>query len=269
MKYWRYYKRDDGYVKERFLNKDFDTIETKVFGNFDGLFSFLLETEFFSLFNFRPDCRKRVMIPAVYLLSTYGLKIICRISSLNRVDSVLFKDRAILEMVGFNGVHFERGFSRRNKGKHLPFNVSTLGKLLGDFSLSQSEELLRNSLALLGKYGFIGEGVFAADATPLYVSYTSSDYENTGVIVKDGKKKKGYKLITLRYVGRIKEDFGKEDTPGIFVAGIVVPLNENEGKYLIGLIEQAIRNIGEAKIKIIVADRGFMSGENLWEIKKR
>ena len=172
-------------------------------------------------------------------------------------------------MVGFNGVHFECGFSRRNKGKHLPFNVSTLGKLLGDFSLSQSEEILRDSLALLGKYGFIGEGVFAADATPLYVSYTSSDYEKIGVIVKDGKKKRGYKLITLRYVGKIKEGFDKEDTPGIFVAGIVVPLNENESKYLISLIEQAIKNIGKERIKMIVADRGFLCGENLWEIKHR
>jgi hypothetical protein len=25
---WRYYTRDDEYVKDKFLNKDFDTIET-------------------------------------------------------------------------------------------------------------------------------------------------------------------------------------------------------------------------------------------------
>ena len=79
MNFWRYYTRDDGYVKEKFLKKDFDTIETTGFGNFDGLFS---------LFNFRPSCRKRVMIPLVYLLSTYSLKVILRISSLNRTCCV-------------------------------------------------------------------------------------------------------------------------------------------------------------------------------------
>lgn len=47
MRYWTYYTRDDGYVKEKFLDKDFDTIETTGLGNFDGLFAFLLETEFF------------------------------------------------------------------------------------------------------------------------------------------------------------------------------------------------------------------------------
>ena len=35
-------------------------------GNFDGLF------------DFRPSCRKREMIPLIYLLSTYSLKVILR-----------------------------------------------------------------------------------------------------------------------------------------------------------------------------------------------
>jgi hypothetical protein len=73
-----------------------------------------------------PLVEKRVMIPLIYLLSTYSLKVILRISSLNRIDSFLFKDRALLEMIGFTGVHFEEGFSMRNKGKHLPFNVSSI-----------------------------------------------------------------------------------------------------------------------------------------------
>jgi len=270
MNFWRYYTRDDGYVKEKFLKKDFDTIETTGVGNFDGLFTFLVEMDFFSLFNFRPSCRKRVMIPLVYLLSTYSLKVILRISSLNRIDSFLFKDRALLEMIGFNGVHFEEGFSRRNKGKHLPFNISTLGKLIGEFSITQTKDLFTNSILLLRKKGFIKKGVFAIDATPLYVSYNSSDYENTGEIIKDGKKRKGYKLITLRYVGSFKgKEAKKEEGTGVFVSGIVVPLNENESKYLIELIEEGIKNIGENKIKMIVVDRGFFSGENLWEVKRR
>jgi hypothetical protein len=248
------------------LAKDFDTAETTGLGNFDGLFAFFLETDFFSLFHFRPACRKRVMIPLTLLLSTYSLKVICRINSLNQVDSFLFKDRAILELVGFNGMHFEKGFSRRNKGKHLPFNISTLGKLLGDFTLGQTNQLFQNSLKLLARKRFIPGGVFAADATPLYVSYSSTKYENTGLILKDGKKKKGYKLITLRYVGKPGK---KKQGPELFVAAMVVPLNHNEGRYLISLIQKAIENIGTDKIKLVVADRGFLSGENLWQLKRK
>ena len=36
-----------------------------------------------------------------------------------------------------------------------------------------------------------------------------------------------------------------------------LPLNKNESKYLIELIEEGIKNIGENKIKMIVVDRGF------------
>jgi len=77
-------------------------------------------------------------------------------------------------------------------------------------------------------------------------------------------------LITLRYVGSFKEkETEREEGPGVFVSGIVVPLNENESKYLIELIEEGIKNIGENKIKMIVVDRSFFSGENLWEVKRR
>jgi hypothetical protein len=177
-------------------------------------------------------------------------------------------------MIGFTGVHFEQGFSKRNKGKHLPFNISTLGKLLGAFSLEQTNQLFQNSLKLLAQKRFIPSGVFAADATPLYVSNSAKKYENTGTIIKDGKKRRGYKLITLRYAGKMRPKQGEENEeknqePEIFISGLVVPLNHQEGPYLIPLIQQAIKNIGEGRIKMLVVDRGFMSGENLWEIKRK
>ena len=76
----------------------------------------------------------------------------------------------------------------------------------------------------------------------------------------------------LRYVGKMRqkrEDERENQESEIFVSAIVVPLNHQEGPYLIPLIEQAIENIGEGKIKMIVADRGFMCGENLWELKHK
>jgi len=81
-------------------------------------------------------------------------------------------------------VHLKEGFSKRNKKKHLPFNITTLGKLLGDFSLSQTDTLFTNSLSLLGEKKFVPKGVFATDATPFYVSNSAKKYENTGTIRK-------------------------------------------------------------------------------------
>jgi len=264
--FWTYYKKDNQIVKERLLNTgEYDKASLTGLGNFDGLFSFLNDVDFFPLFNFRPDCRQRVMIPLVYLLSTYSLKIIKGMDSLNQIDDQLFKDRAILEMVGFTGVHFKKGFSRRNKGKHLPFNITTLGKLFRDFSISQTNNFFTNSFGPLIKHHFIPTGTYIVDASKLYVSYSAKQYENTGVILENGKKKKGYKLITLKYARKNE----KRDEPEIFVSAILVPLNHHEGQYLIPLIEQAIKNIGRGKIKRIVLDRAFVDGENLWVVKRK
>ena len=138
---WDYYTRNDAFVKERFLAKDYDRATACGLGNFDRLFAFFHQMDLFSLFDFRPKARQRIMIPTALLLSTYSAKIICEMNSLNQVDMQLFKDRALLEMIGFTGVQIEEGFSKRSKGRHLPFNVFTLGKLMPDFSLSETNSL--------------------------------------------------------------------------------------------------------------------------------
>jgi hypothetical protein len=261
--FWTYYKKDNGKVKERLLEGDYDKASMTGLGNFDGLFCFLNEIGFFPLFDFRPDCRQRVMIPLVYVLSTYGLKVISQLDSLNSIDDQLFKDRGVLEMVGFTGVHFKGGFSNRNKGKHLPFNISTMGKLFGDFSTVQTDDFFTSSFQPLFRNKFVPAGTYIMDATPLYVSNSAKTYENTGTIVKDGKKKKGYKLITLKYARKNEE----KSEPEIFVAAILVPLNRHESRYMIPVVEQAISNIGKGRIKQIVLDRGFVDGENLYKLK--
>ena len=263
---WAYYTRNDAFVKERFLIKDYDRSQVCGIGNFDRLFAFFHQMALFSLFDFKPQARQRIMIPTVLLLSTYSAKIICEMSSLNQLDMELFKDRALLEMIGFTGAQIEEGFSKRSEGKHLPFNVSTLGKLMPDFSLAETNSLFSRQFALLAQKRFVPCGIFAADSTPLYVSFHSK-YPNTGVVKKDGKRRRGYKLITLKYVGASSPKARAK--PEIFVAAILVPLNESENKYLLPLLEQARNNIGADKIKMVVVDRGFLSGERLWEVKHK
>jgi len=146
-----YYTRNDAFVKERFVAKDYNRASTTGLGNFDRLFGFFLGLDLFSLFDFRPEGRQRIMIPTVLLLSTYSAKIICEMSSLNQIDTQLFKDRALLEKIGFTGVQIEEGFSERSKKRHLPFNVSTLGKLMPDFSLEEINGLFSRQFALLAQ----------------------------------------------------------------------------------------------------------------------
>lgn len=145
---------------------------------------------------------------------------------------------------------------------------------MGEFRLGQTEELFSGTVGLLRDKGFLQAGVFAADATLLEVSPEATTYEKAGVVVREGRIRKGYKLITLKYVGSWsarkppQEQYGTSvPDPGVCVAALVVGLNEQEGQYLIPLVEQAVRNIGAGKIRMLVVDRGFFDGENLWQIK--
>ena len=58
-----------------------------------------------------------------------------------------------------------------------------------------------------------------------------------------------------------------EKTSRVIVAAKVVKIADHESKYTLALLCQAKRNIGEAKIKLLLIDNGFMDGKTLWEIK--
>jgi hypothetical protein len=263
---FQFYTRDDQAVRERLRARDYDRAVTTGLGNLDLLFGFLHEIGFFDLFDFRPQMRQRVMIPLTCQLAAYSAKVILEMSSLNQVQVDLFRDRAVLEKIGFTGLQIENGFSERGEKRHLPFHVSTLAKMLADLTLEEINDLFARQFALLGKNRFVPAGVYALDSTGLVVS-PGSTYEGIGEVTRDGKKVCGYKLFVVKYVGSLRERKGP--APEIIVAAALVPINHNDSRYLVPLLEQAQKNIGPGKIKMAVIDRGFMGGENLWEVKKR
>jgi len=55
----------------------------------------------------------------------------------------------------------------------------------------------------------------------------------------------------------------------IITAMYIVPANESDHNYFMSLIKQGIRNCGKKQIHTIVADRGFLDGGNLWELKHK
>ena len=49
----------------------------------------------------------------------------------------------------------------------------------------------------------------------------------------------------------------------------MVKIEEYEGRWLVPLMEQAQRNLGtHGRIRTIVIDRGYLDGEDLWQVQK-
>jgi hypothetical protein len=190
------------------------------------------------------------------------MKVLLQIGAVRRLDPLLFREKALLRLLGFTAIQVREGSCRRGKGKSKPFHFTTLAKLLHDITVEESKGLFRRSGELLQKNGFRPEGVFAVDATELRVD-PDSQYEQAGKMryQKNGRtiKKAGYKLVGLRCVDK--------KAPNLFVSADVFPINHNECNDLLPLLKQAKEQLGEEKIGWVVADRGFLSGQNLWEVK--
>jgi hypothetical protein len=53
----------------------------------------------------------------------------------------------------------------------------------------------------------------------------------------------------------------------LIVAAQVAPINRHESNFTLDLLQQALTNVGQGVIKVLLMDRGFLDGETLWRIK--
>ena len=82
-------------------------------GFLDHFFIFLFSLGLFTRIDLRPQRVKRVMIPAVLMILTYEVKQLMGISSMNQLEEHLFRDTALLKIIGFTARQIQEGFCQR------------------------------------------------------------------------------------------------------------------------------------------------------------
>lgn len=108
-------------------------------------------------------------------------------------------------------------------------------------------------------------GTFALDST---IIETKPDFPGCG---KTKRKKEGDEEDTsqYKYIHGFKLFILYEVKSRIIVAMNIVPANESDSNHLLSMVKQGIKNCGKGRIKVIVADRGFLDGAQMWEIKHK
>jgi hypothetical protein len=88
---------------------------------------------------------------------------------------------------------------------------------------------------------------------------------------KTKRKKEGHHndLPEYEYIHGFKLFVLYEVKSRIIVAMDIVPANESDHNYFLPMIKQGIHNCGKGRIKLIIADRGFLDGSQLWELKHK
>jgi len=265
--FWKFHQRNDKKVARAVRDGNVDTITGTGWGFLDNFFYFLYSIKFFKIIDIKSVGYKRIMLPLVMLITTYSMKILLGISSMNKIPALLFREIALLSMIGFTATQIKNGSCKRGKGKSIPINKNTLSRMLSKLTAAEVNNILDGTVQKLAKKGFICGSKFILDATDIE---TTPKCEGRGVKkVKKRRylKQKGQWIETDELIYGYKLIVIWEKVSRVIVAAKVVKIADHESKHTLSLLAQAKRNIGKRKIRLLLIDNGFMDGKTLWTVK--
>jgi Transposase DDE domain len=220
---------------------------------------------------------QRVFLPVTQLVLLYFLKIIIGIESMNALPSLLFSNVGLMRLVGFNASQVANGLThrgddrRRTKRKQGPLTDQCLAQNICKVEPDQLENFFNAVVRALVAFGVLrGEVTVALDGSKLP---TTKKYTGRGCLkVEREVKEKGTKRLVkvVEYVYGWKVLVLIEVQTRLPLAIKVVPIQAYEGQYLLPLVEQAQANLGtNAHISKVVVDRGYLDGEDLWQLDQQ
>src|SRR6266852_7062456 len=219
---------------------------------------------------------QRVLVPTVQFVLLYLLKVLFGGQSMNELPRWLFSNVALMELVGFNGRQVAEGLTKRGdaqrktKPKQGPLTPQSLADNISKLSRQQMESLFNQMIVCLVGGGLLdGQRIAALDGSKLP---TPPSYEGCGKVKQTRSVKlKGQKERATEeyYVYGWKVVVLIDVHTRLPLSMKVVQIQEYEGRWLLPLLEQAQRNLGtRGQISTIVIDRGYVDGEDLWQVHK-
>jgi len=270
---WRRLTRDQQAVAKRLTRGELAMVTVCGWGIVASFLTFLDELTFLALLGIEGRGFKRVMIPIAQLIMTYELKVLLGIPSMNLVPTKLFRERALLRLIGYTATQMQVGFCKRGELSVGPMHKNTLADAVERLSADDLEYVLNEAVKRLVARGFLAEskGHFALDATDLE---TTPEYSDAGLkkysewkVGRDKETGQRKVIEVERLVYGFKVLIVYEVRLRLVVAAKVVEIQQHESQYTLELVRQAIKNVGEGVIRVLLIDRGFLDGQDLWAIK--
>lgn len=210
----------------------------------------------------------RQMFDIALLLVTYEMKVLLGVASMNQVTERLFKDLALMRLIGYTSDQLASGFCRRgHNSSQKPLHKNSLADAVEKLTTEELEHIFNSAVKRLSDRGMFtnSQGVFALDGSDLP---TTRCYEGAGKrTIKKQKWKRGKLIEVEETVYGFKLVALYEVELRQVVAVKVAPINPHDSTFTLELIEQARRNLGPEAIKLLLVDRGFLDGETLWRLK--
>jgi len=266
----RYLSRNQQEVVQRLLDGDVTMISNASWAFMEPFLLFLHEVGFFELIGVDGKKFRRQMIEVSLLIMTYSAKVLLGISSINQVPGRLFRDRALMLLIGYNTDQLMSGFCCRGyEDKQKPMHKNVLADAVEKLTAEELAYILNGAVKQLAERGVFkqSQGHFALDSSDLE---TTEHYRGVGKKkVKVRKRLPNNQYIEYEeYVYGCKVVVIYEVHLRLIVAAQVAPINRHDSKFTLDLLKQAITNVGQGVIEVLLMDRGFLDGETLWTIKQ-
>jgi hypothetical protein len=265
----RYLSRNQKEVVQRLLDGDVTMISNASWAFIEPFVLFLHEMGFFEMIGVDGKKFRRQMIEVSLLIMTYSAKVLLGISSINQVPGRMFRDRALMLLIGYSTDQLLSGFCHRgHEDKDKPMHKNVLADAVEKVTAEELAYILNGAVKRLAERGVFkqSQGHFALDSSDLE---TSKHYRGVGkkkVKVRKRLPNKQY-IEYEEYVYGFKVVVVYEVHLRLIVATQVAPINKHDSNFTLGLLKQAIANVGEGVIEVLLMDRGFLDGETLWTIK--
>jgi hypothetical protein len=265
---WRHLTRNQQEVAKRLSAGQIDLVTVSGWGFVSSFLAFLDEVEFFVLLDVEGKGFQRILIPIARLVVTYQLKILLGIASINLVPTKLFREIALLRLIGYSTTQMQAGFCQRGDLAVGPMHKTTLADAIERLSADDLERVLNGTARRLVERGFFAksQGHFALDASDLP---TTANYLGAGLLTKVERRVTRQKQVVEveRQVWGFQVFIVYEVRLRLVVAAKVVPIQERETQHTLALVRQALANLGTGMIKDLLLDRGFLDGGDLWVLK--
>ncbi len=282
---YRYLSRNQKEVVKHLLDGDVTMISNGSWAFFEQFLLFLHEVGFFEVIGVDGQHFYRQMIEVTLLVMTYSAKVLLGIASINQVPGRLFRDTALMLLIGYSADQLASGFCcRGHEDKQKPMHRNTLADAIEKLTADEVAYILNEAVKRLAARGVFrqSQGHFALGSNHVVtmhsnhvVTMDSTDLETTEHYRGAGKKKVTVRkrLPHGRYVELEEYIYGfklvvvYEVHLRLVVAAHVAPINQHDSTFTLALLQQAIANVGEGVIQVLLMDMGFLDGETLWTIK--
>ena len=266
---FRHLRRNQQEVARRLSAGHVDVVTLTGWSFVASFLAFLDQLAYCVLLDLEGQGFLRVMIPIARMVLTYQLKILLGIPSMNLVPTKLFREIALLQLIGYTTTQLRSGFCQRGNLACGPMHKNTLADALDKLTPDELATLLNGTAQRLVAHGFFAKspGCFALDASDLP---TPPTYPGAGMVTKVHKKRTKDKQVVeiAEHVYGFQVFVVYEVHWRLIVAAKVVPIQEHETRHTLDLVRQAIRNLGPGILRVLVVDRGFLDGADLWTLKQ-